>query len=399
MSADSSVSRALELLRFTATQRRYADALAQATGEHFNIFQILRVGHLEVTTHSPILAELLNPKGRHGQGAAFLRLFLARFELGGFDAVTAKVTKEVHIGPKTDESGGRIDIVVKDGKGATIFIENKIYAPDQHNQIRRYSNANPQAELFYLTLNGKEPGNCQDVPKLRCISYAGHILAWLRDCRKEAACAHAVREIISQYIHLIQELTHQNTSALMNQELIKAVLKDEESFLAYTALYNAERDIRAEILNTLLEKLDVVAREFGLQLERPVRELSQKDGGFYFSTPELQANNLRIGFEFAAGGYNGFFFGIKYVKEMPIEHARNCEITKSIHMHFNREFGQAEDTSVWWATWFSWGPYRYWNDDIFVAIQFGGFVDDFTVLLKKLLEIANRATGEKGKGS
>ena len=67
MSVDDSLSpRSLELLRFTATQLRHADALNQATGEHFNIFQILRIGHLEVKTHSPILAELLNPKGRHG---------------------------------------------------------------------------------------------------------------------------------------------------------------------------------------------------------------------------------------------------------------------------------------------------------------------------------------------
>src|SRR5437660_12720896 len=114
MSAESLSPDALELLRFTATQQRHADALAQATGEQFNIFQILRVGHLEVTTHSPILAELLNPKGRHGQGAAFLRLFLARFKIGGFDVERAKVNMEYHIGAITDKSGGRIDIVTKD---------------------------------------------------------------------------------------------------------------------------------------------------------------------------------------------------------------------------------------------------------------------------------------------
>jgi hypothetical protein len=57
----------LGLLRFAATHRRHVETLAQATGEHFNIFRILHVGHLEVKSHSPILGELLNPKGHHAQ--------------------------------------------------------------------------------------------------------------------------------------------------------------------------------------------------------------------------------------------------------------------------------------------------------------------------------------------
>ena len=53
MSTASNTPRVMELLRFVETQQRHTDALAKATGERFNIFQIMRVGHLEVTTHSP----------------------------------------------------------------------------------------------------------------------------------------------------------------------------------------------------------------------------------------------------------------------------------------------------------------------------------------------------------
>lgn len=389
MSADP---RAFELLRFAETQQRHADALARATGGHFNIFQILRVGHLEVRTHSPILGELLNPKGRHGQGAVFLRLFLARFEIRQFDAETATVNLEYHVGQITDKSGGRIDIVVKDIKGATIVIENKIYAADQDNQIMRYREVYPQAELFYLTLSGRKPTNCQGVPNLRCISYAVDILAWIKDCRKEAACVHTVREILSHYISLIQELTDQNTSTLMNQELIRVVLENEERFLAYTALCKTAPHIRKSILNTLFERLDQVAKEFGLQLERPVRELSQKDGGFYFSTPELQANNLRIGFEFDAGGYHAFFFGFKYIVEIPVAQIRNCPMAQRIRPFFRSEFGKAEETTIWWATWLWWDLYPNWSDEIFAAIQFGAFMDDFKRLLQRLVKVAKQAT-------
>jgi hypothetical protein len=390
MSADSVNPRALELLRFAATQQRHADALARATGERFNIFQILRVGHLEVTTHSPVLGELLNPKGRHGQGAAFLRLFLTRFEIRGFNAETATVKLEYQVGQITDKSGGRIDIVVKDSKGATILIENKIYAGDQDNQMTRYRAFDQEAELFYLTLDRREPSSCGEVPNIRCISYAVDILAWIKDCRKEVACVHTVREILSHYIHLIQELTHQNPSTLMNQELIKAVLESKESFLAYTALCNAALHIREGILNSLFEKLDEIAKEFGLQLERPVREMSQKDGGFYFSAPELQANNLRIGFEFDAGDYRAFFFGFKYVKS--VDTTQDCARTQQIRALFQIEFGEAEDRTIWWATWLRWGLYPNWSDDVFAAIQFGVFVDEFKMLLQQLLKVAKQAT-------
>lgn len=37
-------------------------------GDFFNIFSILKMETDEVKTHSAFLAELLNPKGSHGQG-------------------------------------------------------------------------------------------------------------------------------------------------------------------------------------------------------------------------------------------------------------------------------------------------------------------------------------------
>ena len=131
--------RVSELLRFTTAHRRHTEALAQATGEHFNIFKILRIGHLEVKTHSPILGELLNPKGQHGQGAKFLRLFLPKFKIEfAAESETATMELEYWTGPVTEKSGGRIDIVVKDGKGSKIYVENKIYARDGEKQMMRY---------------------------------------------------------------------------------------------------------------------------------------------------------------------------------------------------------------------------------------------------------------------
>src|SRR5690242_6995373 len=46
------------------------------TSPHFNLFQITRRAHYEVTTHSALLGELLNPLGNHDQGGLFLSSFL-----------------------------------------------------------------------------------------------------------------------------------------------------------------------------------------------------------------------------------------------------------------------------------------------------------------------------------
>jgi len=50
-----SLTPASGVVEITEAHRRHTQDLARATGEHFNVFQILGVGHLEVKTHSPIL--------------------------------------------------------------------------------------------------------------------------------------------------------------------------------------------------------------------------------------------------------------------------------------------------------------------------------------------------------
>src|SRR6056297_1174792 len=52
------------------------DRVAEATGENFNIFSVLKIETDEVTTHSRFIAELLNPKGAHGQKDRFLKIFM-----------------------------------------------------------------------------------------------------------------------------------------------------------------------------------------------------------------------------------------------------------------------------------------------------------------------------------
>lgn len=110
--------------------------------------------------HSTFLAELLNPRGSHGQKDIFVQLFIKRL-IGNdtpFDTINARVDVEKHIGfiSEDKKNGGRIDLCINDKKGNEILIENKLYAADQENQLVRYSNYNKDATLFYLCLDGRK---------------------------------------------------------------------------------------------------------------------------------------------------------------------------------------------------------------------------------------------------
>lgn len=117
-------------------------------GENYNIFYDLGFMSDEVHLHSMFLANLLNPKGSHGQRGKFLEAFLKMLQKSFpaisadrlvLDTANASVEVEKYIGRQTDNEGGRIDIYLTDGKHS-IIIENKIYAVDQHHQMLRYWN-------------------------------------------------------------------------------------------------------------------------------------------------------------------------------------------------------------------------------------------------------------------
>jgi hypothetical protein len=144
-----------------------------------------------------------------------------------------KIEVEKHIGAKTEIEGGRIDILIADGKDKKIIIENKIYAGDQEHQLIRYFKHDETANLCYLTLDGKAPSDesikCTDpitgklidlTGKFIQLSYEHDILNWLEQCLKEAVKHSMLRETIAQYINLIKFLTNQSTNQIMEQEII-----------------------------------------------------------------------------------------------------------------------------------------------------------------------------------
>ncbi len=382
----------LALLSFTETHNRHREALARATGEHFNVFDILGIGHYEVKTHSPMLGELLNPKGQHGQGSVFLRLFLDQLGISNseFDAEseTAKLHLEYPIGQVTENSGGRIDIVIGDGKGSTIFIENKIYAGDQENQLKRYRADYPQALLFYLTLREDRPSGLSEAAlneiKCKCISYERDILGWVKECRKAAACLPTVRETLSQYIHLIEKLTNQSTNIVMSKELIDHITSpnNPQNLRAFYTLRDAEVAVQTELISKLHAKLDDLAKANGLKRQGSLCE----PGGFCLTTRGLDHHNLQICFEFETRGYRNFIFGFKR-----LDAKQPCLVEAQLQSAFKNEFPPAKSASPWWPAYTYWeDPYKDWGYEAFESIRSNQIADNWKMKLEKLAKIAKQ---------
>lgn len=233
------------LFQVSIIQKKYDD-LAEYSGEHYNVFDILGVTTDELS-HSAILTNLLNAKGKHGQKELFLELFLKEIKqkfgdsdkkivLENFNIKISFAVKEKYTGRVDYEAdqGGRIDIIINDGKN-NIIIENKIYAGDQPKQLVRYNEHDKNAPILYLTLDGKEPsdnsiGNLVLNKDFICISYTTDIKVWLENCIKEMANKPIIRETLNQYLFLIKSLTNQSNNNKMGDEIVKIILKDKDSF-------------------------------------------------------------------------------------------------------------------------------------------------------------------------
>ena len=57
-------------------QEKILQAKAMSHGEYFNMFEILGVSKNEVHLHSAFIADLLNPKSKHGLSDTCLKCFI-----------------------------------------------------------------------------------------------------------------------------------------------------------------------------------------------------------------------------------------------------------------------------------------------------------------------------------
>jgi hypothetical protein len=290
-------------------------------GELFNVFNVIGLWSEEVRLHSAFLAELLDPKGRHGLQDAFLKEFIdvAGISDLNFETSNSTVLTEYYIGKKEETTGGRIDILIQ-SEDKAIIIENKIYAPDQENQLLRYSNygkeyAKGGYRLLYLTLDGKAAdvfSTGKNINIYKPLSYEKHILDWLNRCVEKSACQPLLRETIRQYIELIKQLTNNTMDNISRDELINLLSEKEniESVRIIKSLYKDVLEKRIE--KYVFPKLEDLASKLNLELSIAPNKVdhnftfdTKRDGNdfdfhLYFSTKK----NPKVVVHYMFGAWN-----------------------------------------------------------------------------------------------
>jgi hypothetical protein len=331
----------------------------ELTGENFNVFRILKLESSEVRMHSAFLAELLNPNGSHGQKEIFLELFIKSicFKNNPIDVCSCKIKVEDYIGQISEDRtyGGRIDITIKDKHNHQIIIENKIYAGDQDHQLTRYFNNSSNADIIYLTLDGKPPsdnskGEMIEDEHYKCVSYKYDMLHWLELCRKEVTVYPIVREAITHYINLIKHLTNQTLNHNMEEEL-SDLLKSyiEESWAISKALDVACQKVSDDFGKTIENHF----QEIGLECRYEIA-FEKRYSGIYIWRPEWK--HLNISFQFQ-------YFDREMIYGILQEDPNKFEIPIGLRKEIFSLPGNGLKTSDWWP-WFNKveSPYGNWHE-------------------------------------
>lgn len=356
--------------------------IANFDGRRFNLFRIFGVDHYE-NTHSAILAELLNPNGNHGLRHKFLVSFVEclnidkHFEL---DFENCTVITEFQT------NNGRLDILIRDTNKRAIIIENKIYAGDQWEQLKRYDNfaKNEYREgnymLFYLTLSGNEAlfQSAQNVTYYQ-ISYSIEIIKWLEKCVEIAARFPIVRESIVQYINHLKELTNQDMDTKNKEEIIKLLTKPENieaAFIISQNMTSIKEKIVYEYFNKDLEK---IASELNLVLTQPLKT-NVIYSGFGFEVPSWKY--FKIYFEFDGSNFMklGYMLKLKNNEKCPEE------VVNGLKRHFKMHNNNVTLPLGWSYL----DKYQDWNIDALKAILSGEMKEIIKNITQELMNLSGK---------
>ncbi len=357
---------------------RYEKRIKESSQENFNIFRICGVNHYE-NTHSAILAELIRNDGSHTFNKKFLVALLTTLKDDkiidddfNFILSSSSVLTEFSIG------NGRIDILIKNDNQC-IIIENKIYAVDQNEQLKKYENFAKQYfkqyQLLYLTLWGDEASiNSSEGVNYKQISYYETIVKWLEKCVEISARSPIIRETIIQYINHIKILTNTNLNSKMNDELIE-ILSKIENIDSVFAIGDNFDNIKNYIINkTFLPQLSAICEKINLVNESvEYNRVNTSWAGFQITNPNWKY--FKIAFEFEAKGLKNPIVGITHI-DPSIRNEPVFEILKTRFKGKNKNW-----------VWHDFSKYGNWGKEAMIAIQNGEMSDAFENEIENILKL------------
>jgi len=164
---------------------------------------------------SDIIADLISPAGKHGQGNIFLIEFLKIIGCEKLNNIDICNIRREESTDYLSKPGRRIDIII-DFNNFGIGIENKPWAGEQEDQINDYcrhleSKYKDKFCLIYLSGNGNKPQSIEKVKwqrleqqgKAKVISYPDKFKEWIKSCYKECK-AEKIRWFLQDFVNYVE---------------------------------------------------------------------------------------------------------------------------------------------------------------------------------------------------
>lgn len=287
-------------------------------------FQVFDFVNTSENGLSWIIANLLNPKGTHGQKTLFLEQFI-RICLPNIQNNTVwqnylenltQTEVETEATTWANQAYRRMDIYLSARINSETFgicIENKPYANDQENQLADYfleleNRKLSQKHLVYLCEYG-EPSNysvTKDVLeswiKNQLISFVTYsqLVVWLTECKKDCQ-NHSVTEFLNQFIKFIQK-QFMGVDDMNEQEMIlNSMLQDQQTITSSIKISLNIFEMKRRLITKLLNELKLISNNKSYTVEAGNLTGNNKYESILFKIPN---NELYISIEFQGTWFN-----------------------------------------------------------------------------------------------
>jgi hypothetical protein len=342
----SSVSRQLEAVRLA--RERYAIKLSPG----FNCFDYISPDELQL---SEIIVDLLNPKGKHSQGAYFLDAFLSRIGLTDWVGLNLlEINTEV-----TTFNNRRLDIELK-WIDRRLVIENKPRAEDQENQIHDYIQDLLKANLkewhiIYLSGSGNSPSSKSISEKelmerknngnISIESYENLIISWINDCR--SCCeSERFRWFLGEFKSYILAEFKGEHDMQERQSVKEQVLKSEDTIKAAIEISFALQDVKVSLLSQLEKQLRELVLKAGWTLDWDIQYGQRWSGFRIFFFPKDEQYYL-LNFQFEKLSLRDLVFGVSKIDDKIADKPAIFELMEKT------KFGFARAKQHSWWPWFA----------------------------------------------
>jgi PD-(D/E)XK nuclease superfamily len=339
----SAVAQQLETVR--VARERYAIKLSP----EFNCFDYIYPDEMRL---SEIIADLLNPKGKHSQGRSFLFAFLRRIGLEQwYDGKEIQVNTEVLTFNKR-----RFDIEIK-WDNRKLVIENKPWAEDQDNQLSDYiedlrKNNLTEWHLVYLSGTGQEPSDssisekelmeCKRAGLITLADYENLVLPWLDDC-KSVCESERFRWFLGELkLYVLAEFKGEHD--MQERQAVKEqVLKNSDSLNAALEISSAMADIKQKLLKIFEQQLQEHVKKLGWGIEWYGSYWKRYTG---FNLTIMPKQRYQLTFQFEKAPLNDLHFGMSKIEEKLPDKPEITELMEKV----NLGLGSGKTTS-WWPWW------------------------------------------------